>query len=632
MRPSRAEPDLAREVAAHLAMMEDDFARRGLPRDEARLAARRAFGGVEQTKERHRDARSFVWLDDARRDVQYAARSLRRTPGFTLVAIITLALGIGANTAMFSLADAFMLRPLAVHDPARLITLGASDAQSHALGILAPMVDLIRDEHLLAGVCGLITPSVIVEMHGRMSAVPTHTMTGDCFETLGVEPAIGRLLMREDDRPGAAHVVVLTYDTWVREYGADASAIGDTIDIDGARYRIVGVAQQGFRGVRAGFPARLFIPLGNFSAGLAAYFPPHDRLPIGVIARLPANLTAGGAVAALRTRWHDLLNASAPSQLSAAQRDRYLHRQLSVAELSAGVDDSLRLRFQKPLVALLAIAGVVLLLTCVNVANLLLARSSERRREATIRVALGASTLRLLQGAAIESAVLLAAGAAASLPLAYWVDALLIAIFKSTSPDFAIDIGPDHRVLAFTAGLSAVAFLLFALAPAWRASRVNAASMNAASPLVSGDRRLLRAATAAQVALSIVLLTVGGLFVGTLRQLRTAPLGLSMDRMIGLQLSPVPGGYRQGFSASGYYRALLDHAGELPDIEGAALSYNAPLNDVPSTTPVGPSGSDVEVIAEQAFVSDSFFSTMQIPLTAGGTFERDDQQAGIRTV
>ena len=633
IRPGRAEPELAREIAAHLALLEEEFVRRGLTRGEARLAARRAFGGVEQTKDRHRDARSFVCLDDVRRDFRHALRSLRRTPGFAVVIILTLALGIGANTAMFTLADALLLRPVAARDPARLIALAAVDVQGHAGGILAPMIDLIRDERLTGPICGFVTPSVIVEVHGRISALPVHAFSGDCFGTLGVRPAAGRLLTTDDERAGAPHVAVLGYDEWTGEYDGQTSALGQTIDVDGAAYRIVGIAQRGFTGVRVGFPARLYIPFGNFSGGLAACFPPRALMPMGVLARLRPDMGMESATAALRARWPAWLRASVPTRFGPLPRERYLHLALRVDSASTGIDDSLRSRFQKPIVALLGLAGLVLLLACVNVANLLLARSGGRRREATIRVALGASSRRLLQSAAIESGLLLAAGAIASVALAYWIDAGLIAIFRSQSRDFAIDLVPDRRVIAFTVALSAAAFVISALVPAWQASRTAAAAMSAASPRVSGDRRRLqRFAVGAQVALSLILLTVGTVFGGMLRALKTAPLGLSLDRVAAAQLSPVPGGYQQGFSAVTYYRTLLDRIEALPAIEAAALSYDALLTDVPAATPVGRRDADIEVPAEQSFVNDSFFSTTQIPLIAGTSFGRADRPDGVRTV
>jgi len=216
------------------------------------------------------------WVDALAPDASYALKAIGRSPFFATVVVVTLALGLGANAAMFTLADALLLRPLSVRDPDRLLEIRQLEPRGQPLGLLAPMVDLIRDERLFAGICGFAAPSIIVEVHGRIAPVSAQMFTGDCFETLGVGAALGRLLSPDDDRPGASHVAVLAYDARRRDFGGSRDAIGESINVDGTMYRIVGVAAREFRGLRVGYPPVLFVPFGNFEGGLASYFP--DRL------------------------------------------------------------------------------------------------------------------------------------------------------------------------------------------------------------------------------------------------------------------------------------------------------------------------------------------------------------------
>jgi len=564
------------------------------------------------------------WLDAFTFDASSGLKSLRRSPLFAIVVITTLALGLGANAAMFTLADALLLRPLSVPDPNRLVEVRQIEPRGQPLGLLAPMVDLIRDERVFAAICGFATPSIIVEIHDRIAPVSAHLFTGDCFDTLGVRAALGRLLSRDDDRPGAPHVAMLAYDAWQHDFGGRPDAIGESINVDGTMYRIVGVAARGFRGLRVGYPAALFVPFGNFEGGLGSYFPDREQLSMVVVARLPDGMSGDAVIARLGDRWRDWLAATAPTRFSPPQRERYVLRRPHVVSASTGYDYVLRDRFRTPLVVLVAIAGLVLLVGCVNVANLFVARSMERRRATAIRSALGAPTWRLVHPPAVECGMLLAAGAAFGLVAAYWLDLLLVRLFQATSPDFAIDVSPDVRVTAFTAALSLVAFVLLAFAPAWRAGR--RASFEDLSSRVIGDRARWRlAAAAAQVAVTIILVTVGAMLVQSLRAVRAAPLGFSFDRATAVQLSPLPGGYDQRGGGTAYYSALLERVAALPDVSDAALAYDPPIGDLPfSTVDVGRPGSTADLTCELAFVTGNFFATLQIPLVAGRPFEPAD--------
>ncbi len=628
----RRDDELREEIDAHLDVLTTEHVDRGLPHAKARAAAKREFGGMDQTRERYRDGRGFPFLDSLTQDLRYAIRALGRFPGFTAVVVLTLSLGIGVSTAIFTLADALLWRPLAVENPERLIRIAAREAQGPSLGVLLPIVDRIREENVFEGVCGFMTPSVIVDINGRTTPTQTHLFTQNCFNTLGVKPILGRLLTAADSHHGAPAVVVLAHDTWTTEYGGSPSVLGATINVDGAHHTIVGVTQRGFTGLRVGTPARLFIPMENLGAGLAAYFPPREQLPVSVVARIASSASLDTTAALLEPQWQLWLKESAHSRMPPQQRDRYLQRRLEVTSASTGIDGGLRERFGTPLLALLAISGVVLLITCVNVANLFLARFTRQLRETTVRVALGASRGRLLQSATIESIAFVAAGAAAGMVLAYWTDAALVRFLSAVTPETGLDVAPNLRVFAFTTCASAIAVCLCAMAPAWKAARVNPASLPTGSTRIAGDvGRLGHAAVVSQVALTIVLVAAGALFVNMLQNFREASLGFSVERLLSVQLSPQPGGYPRGFASGPYYRALLGRIPGLVDVESSALAYHRPLTAAPWLVRAARSGSERDVEVQQAFVTEGFFSTTDIPLLAGETFGPSEPNSQDRT-
>ena len=560
-----------------------------------------------------------------------ACRQLRSSPAFALAAIGSLALGIGANTAIFSLANVLLFRPVAVREPSSLVRIATVGVDGRPGGVLGPAVDLIREERLFDHVCGLLAPGATVDINGHVAPVNTHTFSGDCFATLGVRAALGRLLTADDDRPGAANVVVLSYDAWRQHFGGSPLVLGTTINIEGATFTVVGVTESSFTGLQIGFPTQLFWAFSD-RVNLGAGIPRRSLLPMEVFARLKPGGAVEAATARLQALWPQVREASVPPQYVGVQRARYLQRRILVASGSTGLDYVLRPRFQTPLVVLLAVCGVVLLVMSVNVASLLLARAARRRREVLVRCALGASRWRLIQDSLAESGLLLAGGFIGAMMLSYWVDKVLVSLYSGTMVGLTIDVAPDGRVLAFTVVLSAIAFVVFAVAPAFKVSGVDGAALNAASTRLIGDRRGLgKAAIVAQATLTIVLVSLGSLFVGLLKELRATPLGVAVDHGIGLQLAAVPGGYQSGFSGSTYYRALLEGVASLPGVQSSALSHPFPLGGALSAVRTGVVGSDREIDVEQVLVTDSIFATMQIPFVLGASFDRGDDPNGART-
>jgi predicted permease len=496
-RSERAEDELARETAAHLALVEEDLRRRGIALDEARVAARRAFGGVEQMKDRHRDARSFVWLDDARRDVQYAARSLRRTPGFAAVAILTLALGIGANVTIFTLLDAVVLKPLPVPAASELVMFyengpeGAPDPTGgsgrylrfsyprfqrleEALGSLGSMAAVTRSSLFTVRLAGATTPEFL----------NAQLVSARYFETLGVSAARGRVLTPEDGHlDHVAPVAVISDGYWKRMMGAADAAIGQTLIVNGVPVTVVGITPPGFVGMWTDREADVWLPVAlqhalhyqNNTSSYGRYDGDSSWLGedlvawLNLVARVaPANRPR--AIARLKTANQQGLAELAQRFENPKERTGTLAHTLAVEPLSRGFS-GLRAQFSDALFALTAMVAVVLLVTCANIANLLLARAVGRAREVGIRISLGATTGRLARQCLAESLALALTGGACGALFGAWASGLLAheVLGRSNLP---VVFSPDVRVFAFALGLSLVTAVVFGLAPALRAIQV----------------------------------------------------------------------------------------------------------------------------------------------------------------
>ncbi len=385
------------------------------------------------------------------RDLRYALRKLRKSPGFTLVAILSLGLGIGANTAIFSLLNALMLRPLPVSEPQRLVRIGQVDSRGFVGAVPSPMFDWLRKGPLFEGVCGANTPLTTVEVKGSALPAGGLALTGDCYETLGVRPAIGRLFTREDDIPNGPRVVVLSYTFWRGHFGGDPNVIGQSISIEGVPFRIIGVTQPRFQGLLVGFPPSVSFPISQLVDPTRA-----DPLAPRVFywgfafARVRPGVTPEQVRAQLSVEWRRLLDEFLPERIQGAARTEILNQPLVVTSGATGLDYSMRNRFQRPLLALLAISALVLLASCLNVANLLLARGLRRRREIAVRLALGAGRWRIVRELVAESAILIAAGLGCALLLAHVGDPVLLAVLSQSYSGFALATSLDLRVLLFT--------------------------------------------------------------------------------------------------------------------------------------------------------------------------------------
>ncbi len=624
LRPGRSEPDLAREVAAHLAMLEDDFARRGLPPDEARVAARRAFGGVEQTKDRHRDARSFVWLDDARRDVQYAARLLRRDPLFTLTAALSLALGIGANTTVFTVANALLFRaPAGVAEPERLVDIGSSRNRAGFGTVSYPNYLDLRDRATtLAGVYAQSLFPRAMSFGERGNAVDgervySTAVTANYFNVLGTAPAAGRLFGAGDgEQPGASPTVVLSHRFWVRRFDANPAVVGESVTLNGHPFTVIGVASEGFHGtgVRAG---DVWIPMSvnaDLTAQDAAALMNRSSTSLLVGARLKPGVSIAQAAAEA-----DAIGLALAREYPDQNRVTGLRVQASSPVPGAAVPIAVFLML------ITALPLVVLIVACANLAGVLLARAAARRREIAVRLAMGASRGRLVRQMLAETLMLCVLGGAGGLVLARVLVSVIIALLPALPFPVDVSLALDGRAIAFTTGLVLVAALL---APALQGSKGDAAMALKDDGDTLASLRLRHAFVIAQIALSILLVVVAGLFVRALQAVGSSNPGFELHGVELASLDLSMAGYT---AATGprFTRMLLDRVRTLPDVQRATIATVLPGGfetqrravTVPGVSP--PAGQRFFDV-DWNVVDAGYFGTLRIPMMAGRDFTSAD--------
>ena len=640
--------ELREEIKAHLDMATADRVDRGEAPGDAAAAARRELGNLSQIQEATRDVWGRRWLEQAAQDVRYALRTFRRTPGFAVVAILSLALGIGANTALFEVVNAVRLRALPIADPARLVevrildTTGARGSfESWYPAVTQPIWRQIQlHRNAFTGLFAWGRGRFSLSEGGEAVTADGLWVSGEFFTTLGLTPAAGRLLSTEDDRPGCTPRAVLSHGMWRRVYGGDHSAIGRTITLDSKPVEIVGVAPAPFHGLEVGRQFDVALPLcaepafssdgkGRVDAGTTWWLGVFGRLKPGwTIDRVSAELAAASPAA---------VRASLPSTYPSASVDRYLAFTLGAVPGGSGLSQ-LRENYASPLWLLLAIAGVVLVIACANLANLLLARASAREREIAIRLGMGASRGRVIRQLLTESLLLAAIGGVAATLLAGALSRAFVSLLDAAGTSTALTLDADWRVLAFTTALSLLTCLLFGLAPALNATRVSASSVMRATARGATAGRdavgLRRGLVVAQVALSVVLLFGSLLFARSLRNLVTMDPGFRSDGVVSAGIDfrrlDLPPDRRAAFK-----RELLGRVRALPGIEGAATTRIVPVSGNAWGNTVWPEGNPSAAFGTRFnAVGPGFFATLGTPMLAGRDFADSDtqQSAGVAVV
>jgi predicted permease len=656
-RPNRAEDELARETAAHLALLEEEFQRRGRTPDEARAAARRAFGGVEQMKERHRDARSFVWLDDARRDVQYATRTLRQTPGFTAVAILTLALGIGANVTIFTLLDAVVLKPLPVPAANELVAFyengpeGTPDptgGSGRYLRFSYPRFERLQEALGSEGSMAAVTPNSLFAVRLPGAATPqflnVQMVSAHYFKTLGVSAARGRVLTPEDvrvDQP--APVAVISDGLWKRAMGATDAAIGQTLVVNGVSVTVVGITPPGFVGIWNDREADVWLPVAlqhalhyqNNTSSYGRYEDDSSWLRedlvawLNLVARVaPANQPR--AIARLKAANQQGLAELVQRFENPKERTGMLAHTLVVEPFSRGFS-GLRARFSDALFALTAMVAVVLLVTCANVANLLLARAVGRARDVGIRISLGATTGRLARQCLAESLALSLTGGACGALLGAWASGFFAhqVLGRSNLP---LVFSPDVRVLAFALGLSLVTAVVFGLAPALRAiqvGRIAAIGTTQRQAVGQVTTKGMQSLVVFQLALSVVVVFAAFLLGRTLINFTQIDPGFSSEHLVTASFDPITSGYVSEQYAP-LARRLVAAARTVPGVVSASASRCGLVAGCSTSSSVRLEGAEGTASSNMNWVSPGYFLTAGIPRVAGREFDERDNEHGAR--
>jgi putative ABC transport system permease protein len=645
VRRDRFRRDLEEEMQHHLALKAQALGADGMPEEEAHFAAQREFGNTLLLRKRGHDMWGWNSIEQIGQDLRYGLRTLANNPGFTIVATLTLALGIGANMAIFQLLNAIRLRSLPVENPQELVGLELADETgkrgdqaSWYPALTNPLWEEIRDhQQVFSRVFAWATDDFPLTSAGEAHSARGLWVSGDFFRVLGVQPILGRVFTAADDHRGCGlQGAVVSYSFWQRELGGDKAAIGRRISIDYHPTEIIGVTPAGFFGMEVGHPYDVALPVCSVAVlgGESNFLDAGTIWVLTVMGRLKSGSTLKQAAEQLRVASPGIFEATLPKNYPSENVKDYLHFKLAVFPAANGVS-WLRLQYGAPLWLLLATAGLVLLIACANLANLLLARGSARERELAVRLALGAWRSRLLRQLMVENLLLAGLGAGLAFFLGRMLSKFLVTFLSTQGSELSLNLNSDWRVLGFAAGVAIFTCLLFGLTPALRATAIAPSeAMKAGSRgLTSGRERfgLRRSLVATQVALSLALVIVALLFSRSLANLVNSSPGLRQNGILVAQFDlsrlKLPVERRQA-----YKRELLDRLKTIPGVSSAAEASLIPLSGSAIDNAVWNEGSDRAHGIEADFnkISKDYFRTFGIPLIAGRDFDNRDTPTAPR--
>ena len=623
---SRMESEMDAELHFHVEAYAEDLIRSGVPCEEAMRRARLEFGGAEQVKEECREARGVVLLESLMQDIRYALRMMRRSPGFTAVAVLSLALGIGANTAIFSLINTLMLRRLPVRDPGQLVELlHRYPGEPHLNGFSRQACQLMRDRnHVFSG----LIAAVYLPLQVRGEGLEAQTVQGGYvdetyFDVLGLQPAIGRLLGPEDNHVGdASPVAVVSWSFWKRSFHLDPGILGKQIIVEDVPVTVVGVASRKFSGLQSEASQDVWLSLAMEPTILRS---DSVRTSMWLVGRLKTGVSMEQARAEMTVLWE---------QSNASNNNPFVHKMKFEMEPAGAGLSRLREEFAKPLLALMAVVGVLLLIACTNIASMLLARGAAREHEMAVRVSLGASRFRLVRQVLTESLLLSAAGSLLGIWLAYFGTAALVRIILSArrvGPPLEFQVRIDAQVLLFTAAVALLTGLLFGLAPAlrtWRSAPAPALRQARAGGETKFGRLFGKALVVAQVALSVVLLSAAGLFLHHLSYLEHLDVGVQRDHVLLMTLDSSHSGY-EGEQLSRVYQELLSRLETIPGVRSASFSSVTPVSGAGASRAATVEGyqakpDEFRYIMEN-WIAPKYFETLGTPLLAGRDFSLEDR-------
>ncbi|MBL8233530.1 MAG: ABC transporter permease [Bryobacterales bacterium] len=659
----RKEDDLREELQFHLDQEAEELQAEGLPAEHARLAARRDLGNATLVQEETRAVWTWVGLEQLLQDCRYGLRTLATNKTFSLLAILSLALGIGANTAIYSFMDWLLMRSLPVANPESLVVLNwrvadrsgrdsvvqnmnGSMWEEGDSGTVAgifpyPAFDLIRSNargvfstvfaYYPAGKLNLLA-------NGYAEIASGEYVTGDYFSGLAVAPATGRLIGPDDDRVGAPAVAVLSFAYSQKRFGDAAKAPGQSISINNVPFIVAGVAPLGFFGVDPAAAPDFYIPLRTglllrqtFGANEAGVFLDQHYYWLEMMARLRPGVSPSQAQTALGPLFHRWVESTA-----ANERERVHLPELRIREGATGLD-TLRRQYSKPLYVLLAMVALILTISCVNIANLLLARATARRREIAVRLSIGAGRFRVIRQLLTESVLLSSLGGALGIVFAISGIRTLTALLANGQEDFTMSPTLNWNVLGAAAALSVLTGIAFGLAPAVASTRVNVVGALKETCAGQAGRRSRRFSTsqvlvAAQIGLSLVLLLAAGLFVGTLSNLQSIELGFNRESVLLFRMNARQAGHRDP-EIHAFYAGLWARFRALPGVSQATFTHHPMLGQGTWSSPVMPAGVEAKPgkYPHILLVGPDFFAAQQIPVQTGRVFD-DRDRAGATPV
>jgi putative ABC transport system permease protein len=620
VRPSAAEDELAREVSAHLALLEEEHRRRGSSVEEAALAARRAIGNVAQVQDAHRDARSFAWIDDLRRDTRQAARRLRQAPGFTAVAVLTLGAGIGVNNTFFTIVNAICLRGLPIEAPERVLLLGTRDSRGRPSSMSYAEFDALQAaQRSFSGVAAYTNAPVTIADEGRAAdRVMGAHISAAGFDLLGEVPILGRGFRLEDDRAGAPAVVVIGSGVWKTRYGADPDIIGRTILVSGLPANVIGVMRDQFRFLQN---TEVWQPLGTM-AGLSGQ--PRDARTLFVFGRVAPQARVEEAIADVEA-------------LGDVWAGEFPESNRGVSTRAVPINEALNGNLNDPTwFAFITAGALVLLIACANVANLLLMRGAVRGREIAIRASIGATRGRLVRQLLIESALLAGLAAVAGVALSLMGLRLLSNMVPSGALQYWMTLTIDGRVLAVLLSVTIVSIFIFGLAPALHLLRVDVNQIIKDSGRLGTAgvpaRRWTTAFLAVEFALTLVLLAI---VIGGVRQQwvnQRSEFQLDSVPLMSMWVTLPGQSYSSPESRAAFYDAVAGRFASIPGVASVAIASNLPrVGAAPMQLEIAGSESPADGALPTIVMvgtGENYFETLAMPLVRGRTFTGLDGSPG----
>jgi predicted permease len=630
------EQELSDELRFHLEKLAEEKVSKGMGSEEARYAALRELGALEQIKEECRDMRRVNYIENFLQDIRYGLRQFRRSPGFAAVAVITLALGIGANTAIFTLLDAILLRLLPVHHAEQLYQVRRSGTgePDRLTGAFTNTLwqNLRQRQDVFSGMAAWGITDFNLSRGGAVERAQRLWVSGGYFGMLEVGPALGRLITPDDDRRGCPGIAVLSYGFWQEHYAGAASAVGSTISLDSHPFEIVGVTPAGFHGLDVGMKFDVAAPICAtvlFDGSANSRLDDRSSWWLTVIGRIEPGVSPPQMNARLTTLAPQVFAASLPKDWDAESQRDFLRTGLVGAPAATGTSFTLREQFRQPLLILMGVVGVVLFIACANVAAIMLARAVRQSREISVRLALGATRTRLIRELLTHSVILSLAGAAGGVLLAHWGTRLLVRNFSTSANELFLDLSPDWRVLGFTAAVAIFAAMLFGILPALRSSKTPLVEAMRGGTASQTERRsaLRRWMVASQIALSLVLVVTAGLFLHSFWKLVRLDPGFDEHNVL-LVISDLRASGIRPEDRSAMFEEIQSRLRTIPGVVSVSRSEDVPLsgrhsrNVIRADAPNAPTGVDAE--SEMLYASPGYLATMRMPLVVGRDFNSAD--------